>query len=234
MQPVATPRRNNLLCALPALDYGRLLPSLEAVDLPPAMVLFEPGAPIEFAYFPTESVVTLSYAIEKRVMAKAWSVGREGMVGISLFLETPNRDSRAQVEAGGLAFRLPAAALMTELRRAGALRRVLLRYLAALLTQCSQLCVCHRHHTLEQRYCNFLLRVFAEQSSKSTLITQRRIGLLLGVRRESITEIACRLQQAGIIDYRRGRITLLERKSLQNRACTCDGIIRRALACVAP
>jgi len=136
-------------------------------------------------------------------MAKAWSVGHEGTIGISLFLDSPNRDYRADVELGGLAYRLSAAALRTEFRRAGALQHLLLRYVSALVTQSSQLCVCRQHHTVEQRFCSFLLRTFDQANGENAFITQMRIGMLLGVRRESITEIALRFQGAGIIKYRK-------------------------------
>ena len=232
MRASSTPRANGLLRALPAADYRRLIPQLEAINLPTDATLFEPGAPIEFAYFPTDSIVTLSYAVEKGSMAKAWSVGHEGMVGISVFLDSPNRDNRADVELGGLAYRLSASALRAEFRRGGALQQLLLRYVFALVTQSSQLRVCHQHHSVEQRFCNFLARTFDQVNGKNAFITQVRMGMLLGVRRESITEIALRLQGAGIIKYCRGQITLIDRKSLEDRACECDRIIRRAFAAV--
>jgi CRP-like cAMP-binding protein len=232
MRASSTPTANRLLGALPAADYRRLSAELEAVELSADATLFEPAVPAQFAYFPTDSIVTLSYALEKGVMARAWSVGREGMVGVSLFLESPDRDNRADVESAGLAFRLSAAALRAEFRRAGALQRLLLRYVYALVTQSSQLCICHQHHTVEQRFCNFLSCAFAEANGRVAFVTQRRIGERLGVRRESITEIALRMQGAQIIRYCRGRITLLDRKGLEERACACGRIIRRALSAV--
>ncbi len=232
MSTSSTPIANRLLRALPAADYQRLYPQLQAVDLPAETILFEPKTPTEFAYFPTDSIVTLSYPFAKGAMAKAWSVGREGMVGVSLFLDSSERDNRAEVESGGFAFRLSAAALRAEFARAGALQRLLLRYVYALVTQSSQLCVCHRHHTVEQRFCDFLYRTFAEAKGRRACITHERIGEQLAVRRESITESALRLQRAGIISYFRGQITLLDRKGLEQRACGCDRIIRRALAAV--
>jgi CRP-like cAMP-binding protein len=232
MRGPSLPTANQLLRALPTADCARLFPQLEAVDLPADATLFEAAAPMEFAYFPTDSIVTLSYAVEKGSMARAWSVGREGMIGISLFLDSANRDNRADVELGGLAFRLPASVLQAEFRRAGALQRLLLRYVFALVTQSSQLSVCHRHHTVEPRFCNFLSRTFDQVNGNNAFITHVKIGMLLGVRRESVTEIALRLQGAGIIKYRRGQITLIDRKLLEARACACGRIIRRAFAAV--
>jgi hypothetical protein len=228
-----TPKGNQLLAALPAAAYRRLLPDLEEVTLQVGVNLFRPSSSLRFAYFPTASIVTLSYAVEERAaMAKAWPVGREGMVGISLFLGCRDRDNRADVQFGGPAFRLSAAALRLEFGRAGALERLLLRYVFALVTQASQLGVCSHYHPTEQRLCRFLSRGFDRMDGDKLFVTQARIAVLLGVRRESITACASRLKRAGIIEYCRGQVTLIDRQKLKKRACACDEIIRRAFAAV--
>ena len=226
-----TPKGNQLLAALPAAAYRRLLPDLEKITLDADETLVRPGSPLKFAYFPTAGIVTLAYAVEEETaMAKAWPVGREGMVGISLFLGSPDRDNRADVQFGGVAFRMSAAALQVEFRRAGALQQVLLRYVFALLTQASQLGVCSHYHPTEQRLCRFLSRAFDRIDANEVIVTQARIASLLGVRRESITASALRLQRAGIIKYSRGQVTLINRKKLDERSCACGEIIRRAFA----
>jgi len=161
-------------------------------------------------------------------MAKAWPVGREGIVGISLFLGCLERDNRADVQIGGLAFRLSASALLREFRRAGAFQRLLLRYVFALVTQASQLSVCSNYHPIDQRLCRFLLRLFDRLSGDEVAITQERMGELLGVRRVSITAAAGKLQAAGIIECLRGRVRLMNRTKLAERACACASIIARA------
>jgi CRP-like cAMP-binding protein len=224
-----TPKTNGLLAALPDSAYGRLLPDLEATTLEVGEALFRPAGRLQFAYFPTNSIVTASYAIEEDgAMAKAWPVGREGMVGISLFLDSPRRDNGADVQVGGIAFRLPAAALLSEFNQAGALQRLLLRYVFALVTQASQLGVCSNYHSLEQRLCRFLSRVFDRVSGNEVALTQERIAQLLGVRRVSITNLAVQLQAAGIIEYHRGHVRLVSRKKLAERSCACATIIKRA------
>jgi Crp-like helix-turn-helix domain len=231
MGPSGTPKGNQLLAALPAASYKRLLPHLEIVSLKVDDTLFHPGSPLKFAYFPTASIVTLAYAVEEETaMAKAWPVGREGMVGISLFLGSPDRDNRADVQFGGLAFRMSAPALQAEFRRAGALQHLLLRYVFALVTQASQLGVCSHYHPTEQRLCRFLSRAFDRIDGNEVIVTQARIAALLGVRRESITASAMRLQRDGIIKYSRGQVTLINRKKLDKRSCACGEIIRRAFA----
>jgi hypothetical protein len=227
------PKGNQLLAALPAAAYRRLLPDLEETILTVDETLFRARAQPKFAYFPIDSIVTLSYAVERKSrVAKAWPVGREGIVGISLFLGSISSDNRADVQFGGPAFRISAPALMAEFRRAGALQRLLLRYVFALITQASQLGVCNHYHSTEQRLCRFLARGFDRSDGRVLLVTQARIALIVGVRRESITESALMLQRAGVIKYSRGRVTLVNRKMLDDRACDCAEIVRSAFAAV--
>jgi CRP-like cAMP-binding protein len=227
----ATPKENRLLAALPEAAYRRLLPHLEATTLRVDETLFHAPGRLQSAYFPTSSIVTLSYAVEEDgKMAKAWSVGREGIVGISLFFGCLERDNRADVQIGGLAFRCSAAALLLEFRRAGAFQRLLLRYVFALVTQASQLSVCSNYHPIDQRLCRFLLRLFDRISSDQVAITQERMAELLGVRRVSITVAAGKLQAAGIIECMRGHVRLMNRKKLAERSCACATIIERAFA----
>jgi CRP-like cAMP-binding protein len=224
---------NQLLATLPAAAYVRLLSHGEEVHLTNDETLFQANSPLQFAYFPVSTIVTLSYAVEEEgAVAKAWPVGREGVVGISAILGNPQLDSRADVQLAGLAIRIPVSDLLAEFRRAGALQRLLLRYVFALITQASQLGVCNQYHPVEQRLCRFLSRTFDRIDGNEVFVTQERIGKILGIRRESITESAFRLQQAGIIEYCRGHVTLLHSKMLDERACACGEIIRRAFAAV--
>jgi Crp-like helix-turn-helix protein len=224
---------NKLLAALPAATFRRLSPHLVSVTLAVGEHLYPTAGTMRFAYFPIDCIVTLSYAIGARTMAKAWPVGREGMVGISLLLGgSQSRYNHAEVQFGGTALRIPAAALLAEFRRAGALQSLLLRYVFALITQASQLGVCNLYHSADQRLCRFLSRGFDRVNGKDLVITQSRIAALLGLRREAITEIALHLQEAGVIEYFRGRITLMDRRALEKRACSCDKIIRGAFAAV--
>jgi CRP-like cAMP-binding protein len=229
----ATPKGNRLLAALPEAAYRRLLRDLEPTALQVGDVLFHPAGQLQYAYFPTNAIVTLSYGLgEGGVMAKAWPVGREGVVGISLFLDSPKRDNRADVQIAGLAFRLPAAALLTEFKRAGPFQHLLLRYVFALVTQASQLGLCNHYHLIEPRVCRFLSRVFDRVSGAEVALTHERIAKLLGVRRATIQQTAIQLQSAGIIEYQRGHIKLISRKKLKQRSCVCDAIIRRAFQSV--
>jgi len=233
MDSPSSARDNALLAALPEAAYCRLLPDLEATTLRVGDVLFRRTGRPSFAYFPTRSTVSLLYAADTAgAMATAWPVGREGMVGISLFLGVQKLDNQADVQIGGTAFRLPAPALLAEFRRASALQHLLLRYVFALITQASQLGVCNHYHSVEQRLCRFLLRAFEHVGGEQTDLTQGRIAQLLGVRRVSITHAAMSLQSDGLIEYVRGRVTLLDRNKLAERSCVCAAIIARAFAAV--
>jgi len=228
-----TPKANRLLAALPEPVYRRLLPHLETSTLRVGETLFRPGARLQYAYFPVTSIVALSYAVaEDGGMAKAWPVGREGIVGISLFLGEPKTDNRADVQIGGIAFRLPASALLAEFKCAEALQHLLLRYVFALVTQASQLGLCNHYHPIEQRLCRFLSLLFDRVPDDEVVITQARIARLLGVRRVSITHAAVHLHAAGVIEYWRGHVHLVSRTKLEERACPCAAIVRRAFASV--
>jgi Crp-like helix-turn-helix domain len=233
LTPSSSPKDNALLAALPPAAYRRLLPDLEAATLTEDEVLFQPTGRPQFAYFPTRSTVSLMYAADAAgAMAKAWPVGREGMVGISLFLGVDRLDSQAKVQLGGAAFRLPSSALLVEFRRASALQQLLLRYAFALITQASQLGLCNHLHTVDQRLCRFLQRTFDRTGEPQIELTQGRIGELLGVRRVSITQAAMALQREGVIQYVRGRVRLLDRRKLEQRSCICASVIAQAFAAV--
>jgi hypothetical protein len=228
-----TARGNQLLAALPVAAHRRLLPHLEGVTLEVDETLYRQGVQPKFAYFPTGSIVTVSYPFEcKGTIAKAWSVGREGIAGISLFMGSSCSDNKAEVQFGGPALRISASALMAEFRRAGAFQRLLLRYVFALVTQASQYGLCNQYHSTSQRMCRALSRSFDRFDSSVIFVTHSRMAMMLGVRRESITESALLLQRAGIIKYGRGQVTLLDRKGLDERACDCGNVVRRAYAAV--
>jgi len=230
---LTAPIGNQLLAALPDAALRRLLPDLVPTTLRVGEVLFRPGSRLARAYFPVTSVVSSSFAVgEGGAMAKAWPVGREGIVGISLFLGGMRRNNRADVQIGGAALSLPAAALLAEFNRAESLQHILLRYVFALMMQASQLAVCSNYHSVDQRLCRFLSRLFDRVPGDEVLITQERIGALLGVRRVSITAAASRLHAAGVIAYHRGHVRLISRKLLNKRACACAGIIKRAFDAV--
>jgi CRP-like cAMP-binding protein len=221
------PRQNRLLAALPDAEWARWLPQLERVDMPLGKVLYESGSKLTHVYFPTTSIVSLLYVMEDGASAEIAVVGHEGIVGISLFMGGETTPSRAVVQSAGLAFRLKANVMMQEFNRAGPVLHLLLRYTQALITQMAQTAVCNRHHSLDQQLCRWLLLSLDRLHSNEIVMTQELIANMLGVRREGVTEAAGNLQQAGLIRYRRGHITVLDRARLEQRTCECYAVVKR-------
>ena len=223
----SNPRANQLLAALPDAEWQRWLPQLEAIDLPLGKVLYESGNNLTHVYFPSTSIVSLLYVMEDGASAEIAVVGHEGIVGISLFMGGQSTTNRAVVQSAGQGFRLKANLMMQEFNRAGPVLHLLLRYTQALITQMAQTAVCNRHHSLDQQLCRWLLLSLDRLPSDELVMTQELIANMLGVRREGVTEAAGQLQRAGLIQYRRGRITVLDRKGLEQRACECYAVVKR-------
>ena len=233
------PRQNHLLAALPEDEYTRLLPNLELIPMPLGHVLYESGVQMRHAYFPTDSIVSLLYVMEDGASAEIAVVGNDGIVGVSLFMGGETTPSQAVVSSAGHAYRLKGQLLSDEFnrvggRRAGALHHLLLHYAQALMTQMAQTAVCNRHHSIEQQLCRWLLLSLDRLPSNELVMTQELIANMLGVRREGITEAACKLQRAGLIGYRRGHITVLDRLGLEARSCECYAVVKKECARLLP
>ncbi|MFO7541929.1 MAG: Crp/Fnr family transcriptional regulator [Thiobacillus sp.] len=232
MNALHEPRQNCLLAALPEYEYARLLPNLEPIPMPLGQVLYESGEQMRYVYFPTDSIVSLLYVMEDGASAEIAVVGNEGLVGVSLFMGGQTTPSRAIVQSPGHAYRLKGQLLKDEFariggRRAGVFHDLLLHYTQALLTQMAQTAVCNRHHTLDQQFCRWLLLSFDRLPSNELIMTQELIANMLGVRREGVTEAAGSVQRAGLIQYHRGHITLLDRPGLEARSCECYAVVKQ-------
>jgi CRP-like cAMP-binding protein len=220
------PKHNHLLSALPEAEWNRWLPQLEAIEMPLGQVLYESGSTLSHVYFPTTAIVSLLYVMENGASAEIAVVGNEGVIGIALFMGGESTPSRAVVQSAGQGFRLPAQTIKTEFKRAPVLH-LLLRYTQALITQMAQTAVCNRHHSLDQQLCRWLLLSLDRLPGNELVMTQELIANMLGVRREGVTEGALRLQEAGLIRYARGRITVLDREGLQKRTCECYRVVKK-------
>jgi len=221
------PTKNHLLAALPAADYEQFAPHLEPVDLPLGCSVYESGDRMGHVFFPTEGIVSLLYVLHDGASAEIALTGDEGLVGVSMFMGGDSTPSRAVVQSAGHAYRLRTRFLKREFERGGNLQHLLLRYTQALLTQMSQTAVCNRHHIVEQQLCRWLLLSLDRLASDELQMTQELIANMLGVRREGVTEAAGRLQDAGLIQYQRGRITVLDRPGLERRVCECYAVVKR-------
>jgi CRP-like cAMP-binding protein len=221
-----SPHQNHLLDALPADDYSRVASDLELIPMSLGDVLYESGAKLRYVYFPTTCIISLLYVMEDGASAEIAIVGNEGILGISLFMGGNTTPNRAVVQSAGHAFRLKAELLKDEFGRFGPTMRVLLRYTQALITQMAQTAVCNRHHSVDQQLCRWLLLSLDRLGSNELSMTQELIGNMLGVRREGVTEAAGKLQDAGLIRYHRGQITVLDRPGLEARSCECYQVVK--------
>ena len=217
--------QNHLLASLPPADLKRWLPQLEAIELPAGKVLCEPRGELSHAVFPTTAIVSLLYLTNNGASTEIAAIGNEGLVGISLFMGGDFTPSRAVVRNAGRGLRMKAQALKDEFERM-TVKRVLLRYTQALITQAAQSAVCNRHHLLDQQLCRWLLLTLDRVPGDELEMTQELIADTLGVRREGVTDSAGKLQKAGLIRYTRGRIKVLDRAGLERRACECYTVVK--------
>lgn len=221
-----TPRQNHLLAALPEEDYVFLFPHLEKVVMPLGEVLYESGGELRYVYFPTTCIVSLLYVMEDGASAEIAVVGNEGIIGIALFMGGGTMPNRAVVQSAGHAYRLRGALIKKEFSQNGPMMRLLLRYTQALITQMAQTAVCNRHHSIDQQLCRWLLLSLDRLPTNKLTMTQELIANMLGVRREGVTDAAGKLQEAGLINYSRGQITVLDRVGLEKRVCECYQVVK--------
>lgn len=222
-----TPNQNHLLAALPAEAFERISPHLELIAMPLGEVLYESGEQLQHVYFPTSAIISLHYILESGASSEIAGVGNEGVLGISLFMGGNTTPNRAAVYTGGHGYRLSTRLMIEEFNRAGSMMRLMLRYTQSLITQISQTAVCNRHHSVEQQMCRWLLLTLDRLPGNELTITQELIAGMLGVRREGITETAGNLQRSGLISYRRGHITVLNRPALESYACECYQVVKK-------
>ena len=227
MPSVHSARQNHLLAALPDVDYDRLVGDLELIPMPLGDVLYESGSQLGHVYFPTNSIVSLLYVMEDGASAEIAVVGNEGMIGVALFMGGETTPSRAVVQSAGFAYRLKGQLLKREFTRSASMQNLLLRYTQALLTQMAQTAVCNRHHSVDQQLCRWLLLSLDRLASNELTMTQELIANMLGVRREGVTEAAGKLQDARLIHYSRGRITVVDRPGLEAQACECYRVVKK-------
>jgi len=225
-----SPSQNHLLAALPAAAFEPLVAHLELVPMLLGEMLYEPGKQLQHAYFPTTTIVSLHYVMDSGASAETAGVGNEGVVGVALFMGGDTTPSSAVVQTAGHAYRLERRFVQQEFDRAGSMQRLLLRYTQALITQIAQTVVCNRYHSVEQQLSRWLLLTIDRIPSRELVMTQELVASMLGVRRESITEAAGKLQQGGFIRCRRGHIAVLDRAGLEICVCECYAVVKKELS----
>ena len=224
---LATARQNQLLAALPSAQLERWWPQFERVDLQRGEVLFESGSIPSSVLFPLTAIVSLSHLTRDGATAEFGVVGNDGVVGIAVFMGGHAAPGRAIVQGAGLGLRLSAQLLRDTIQHAGPVLGLLLRYTQSLIAQMAQTAACNRHHSIGQQLCRRLLMGLDRSLSSEVAMTHEAMANLLGVRREGITAAAQRLQGAGVIRYRRGRIEVLDRRRLEQRSCECYAVVRQ-------
>jgi len=233
-QSPPNPRQNHLLAALSQSDGERIFPNMEYLPMPLGEALYEAGDTMNYVYFPTSAIVSLLYVMEDGASAEIAVVGNEGIVGIALFMGGETMPNRAVVQSAGHAYRMKGQILKQEFNRAGPLQHLLLRYTLALFSQMAQTAVCNRHHSVDQQLCRWLLLSLDRLPANELVMTQELIANMLGVRREGVTEAAGKLQDAGLIHYSRGHITVLDRPGLEARVCECYEVVRKEFSRLLP
>jgi len=221
------PRQNHLLALLPEGEYGRLLHALEPIKLSAGEMLSAPNKKLRYAYFPIESTISLYSPVDHGMSAEIALIGNDGMLSIASFLSGGVLPYVAIVETAGHAYRLDARILKQEFDRAGKLQHILLLYAQALFTQTAQISICGRSHSLRQQFCLHLLLLHDRTPSGKLVMTQQAFAHMLGVRRESVTKVSGELRRDKLIDYRRGRIAVLDRAGLEQECCDCYGAVRQ-------
>ncbi len=234
MSTLSSPSLNCLLAELSPAVFDRLAPHLELVTLARNEVLYQISDKINYAYFPLTAVVSIDYVLENGNTSEILSVGNEGMLGLSLCMGSQEAPAHAIIQSAGTAYRISAAHLMEEFYRNGQLMRMLLRYIQIRLMKIAQLAVCNSHHSTEQRLSRHLLEMQDRSAGTELACTQESLGAILGVRREGITEAVGNLQQLGIIRWRRGHVLMLSRRDLEEHACECYQVVRKAIKRLSP
>lgn len=228
MSSSPSPTQNMLLASLSASARERIFPHLEFVSLPLGMVVHESGDDAEHVYFPTDSIISLLYVMEDGSSAEISIVGKDGVIGISVFMGGGSTPSRAVVQSAGSAYRLSGKHLRSEFNHSQPdFRMLMLRYTQALITQMAQTAVCNRHHSIAQQLCRWLLLSLDRLESNDLTMTHELIANMLGVRREGVTEAAGTLHRDGIIEYHRGKITVLDRDKLEEACCECYAVVKK-------
>ena len=220
------PRANALLAAIPRADWLQWGPALEPMDLRAGQVLVEAGRASDHVVFPTTAIVSLLHGTLNGGSSEIAAVGREGLVGFSVFMGGQSTCSEAVVQHAGRAFRLPAKTVQATFKAGGPVTLLLLRYTQALIAQIGQTAACNRHHSVDHQLCRCLLHNLDRTPGNELRMTHELIAHLLGVRREGVTEGALKLAQAGLIRYARGHIAVLDRVGLLKRSCECYEVIK--------
>jgi CRP-like cAMP-binding protein len=218
---------NRLLGLLPPRDYKRLRPNLHRIPLEYRQSLYRANKPIEFVYFIETGVGSLVNTMRNGEAAEVGTIGNEGVVGLPVVLGDDRAPTSVYIQVPGAGLRMKATLFKKELARSASMRAVMLRYGHAFFNQVAQSAACNHFHTLQQRCCRWLLMTHDRMQSDEFLLTQEFLAMMLGVQRTGVTAAASALQRAGLIRYKRGNVTIIDRRALMQRTCECYGVSKR-------
>ncbi|MDP9090296.1 MAG: Crp/Fnr family transcriptional regulator [Pseudomonadota bacterium] len=223
----SAPEQNHLLASFPDIVKHRIFPELELTSLPVGKALYNSGEILRDVYFPTTSLISLFYVMGNGQSSEIAVVGNDGLIGVALFMGGESTSSSAVVQIAGYAYRLSGQRLKDEFNLHGMMMLSLLRYTQSLITQMTQTAACNLHHSIDQRLCRCLLLRLDLLPSDKVVITQEMLAVVLGVRREGVTEAAGKLLRLGAIEYARGQITVLDRPQLEKLSCECYAVVKK-------
>lgn len=227
MIQIQDPRQNYLLAAMQPEEFDHIAPHLELVSMPYTEILYDCNEELQYAYFPTSATASLLCGLEDGVSVEVAVVGNEGVLDVSTYMGNTSALTMATIQTAGEGYRLPAKILKREFEQGGSLQHLLMRYTRTLIIQMAQTTACNRRHSVEQQLCRWLLQNFDRVHSGSLAMTQELISNMLGVRRESITEAARKLQTEGLISYCRGHIHVVDRPGLETHVCECYDVVKK-------
>jgi len=220
----ADPRANRLLGLLSPRDYKRLRPHLQCVALDYRRSLYRAHRPVEFVYFIETGVGSLVNTMANGEAAEVGTIGNEGMVGLPLLFGDDRAPTSVYVQVPGAGLRMKATLFKKELARSASMRTVMLSYAHAFFNQVAQSAACNQFHSIQQRCCRWMLMTHDRMQSDEFLLTQEFLAMMLGVQRTGVTAAAGGLQRAGLIRYKRGNVTIIDRRGLIRRSCECYGV----------
>lgn len=226
MTPDSFRLQNQVLAAIPAAEWQLIEPHMEWVELPLGAMLYDAGTVLQHVYFPGTAIVSLVSSMKDGASAEVAVVGNEGVVGVCAFMGGGRALSGAVVQSAGQALRMTAESIACHAWQSESVMQQLLRYTQALFAHMAQTSACNRHHAVDQKLCRWLLLNLDRRDGNVMLVTQEQIADMLGVRRESVTASALKLQKAGVIQYHRGRLSVLDRTGLEARSCECYSVVR--------
>jgi len=223
-QKAAAPHVNRLLGLLPPRDYERLRPHLQPITLGYRKLLCHANKPIKFVYFIETGVGSLVNTMKNGQAAASGTIGNEGMVGLPIVFGDDRAPTSVYVQVPGAGLRITATLFTEELARSASMRAVMLRYAHAVFIQVAQSAACHQFHSIQQRSCRWMLMTHDRMQSDGFLLTQEILAMMLGVQRTGISAVASALQRDGLISYKRGNVTIIDRAGLERRSCECYGV----------